>query len=125
MHPPPSPERRADFTIMMECVPESGHCYSVYSVVVYMSDTYTYVLVYFWGQGEGQATLFIKLQLKHYHGNFYDEDISALSSIHILYTTYFRVGWRGDVIMKNTAAHCECPEKLIGNVFACIYEITN
>ncbi len=30
--PPPSPAW-ADFSIMMECKPESGHCHSVYSVV--------------------------------------------------------------------------------------------
>jgi hypothetical protein len=27
VHPPPSPDW-ADFTIMMECTPESGHCHS-------------------------------------------------------------------------------------------------
>jgi len=31
VHPPPSPGW-ADFTIMMECTPESGHCQFVYSV---------------------------------------------------------------------------------------------
>jgi hypothetical protein len=31
--PPPSPGW-ADFTIMMECTPEIGHCHSVYSVVL-------------------------------------------------------------------------------------------
>ncbi len=31
VHPPPSPDW-ADFTIMMECTPESGHCQPVYSV---------------------------------------------------------------------------------------------
>ncbi len=32
MHPPPSPAR-ANFTLMIECTPESSGYYSVYSVV--------------------------------------------------------------------------------------------
>ncbi len=32
MHPPPSPAW-SNFTLMMECTPESSRCYSVYSVV--------------------------------------------------------------------------------------------
>jgi hypothetical protein len=32
VHPPPSPAW-ANFTLMMECTPESSRCYSVYSVV--------------------------------------------------------------------------------------------
>jgi hypothetical protein len=31
VHPPPSPAW-ANFTLMMECTPESSRCYSVYSV---------------------------------------------------------------------------------------------
>ncbi len=36
MNPPPSPAW-ANFTLMMECTPESECCYSVYSVVVVVS----------------------------------------------------------------------------------------
>jgi hypothetical protein len=32
--PPPSPGWTIFFTIMMECTPDSGHCHSVYSVVL-------------------------------------------------------------------------------------------
>jgi hypothetical protein len=32
VHPPPSPAW-ANFTLMMECTPESSRCYSVYSVL--------------------------------------------------------------------------------------------
>ena len=32
MHPLPSPAW-ADFTLMIKCMPESGHCHSVYSVM--------------------------------------------------------------------------------------------
>jgi hypothetical protein len=32
MHPPPSPAW-ANFTLIIECTPESSSCYSVYSVV--------------------------------------------------------------------------------------------
>jgi hypothetical protein len=32
MHPPPSPAW-ANFTLMIECKPESSRCYSVYSVM--------------------------------------------------------------------------------------------
>ncbi len=32
-HAPPAPPAWADFTLMMECTPESGHCHSVYSAV--------------------------------------------------------------------------------------------
>ncbi len=33
VHPPPAPAW-ANFTLMMECTPESSRCYSVYSVVL-------------------------------------------------------------------------------------------
>jgi hypothetical protein len=33
VHPPPSPAW-ANFTLMMECTPESSRCYSVYSVAI-------------------------------------------------------------------------------------------
>ncbi len=39
-----------------------------------------------------------------YQGNFYDEDISALSSIYCI-RHIFGWGGRGAVITKNTAAH--------------------
>ncbi len=38
MHPPPSPAW-ANFTLMMECRPESSVCYSVYSVGISMVKT--------------------------------------------------------------------------------------
>ncbi len=33
---PPHPQAWADFTFMMECTPESGHCHSVHSVVFHI-----------------------------------------------------------------------------------------
>ncbi len=33
VHPPPQSPAWADFSFMMECTPEGGRCYSVYSVV--------------------------------------------------------------------------------------------
>jgi hypothetical protein len=40
VHPPPSPGW-ADFIIMMECMPESGHCHSVCTLWCTFSHTYT------------------------------------------------------------------------------------